>query len=127
MIYLIQRLLQELELKRKEIFAVMRNSMTRKKLKMRVLRRISKRTELGRMEYRLCGICGIGAGEGYAIEVRTREERERRYVGADASFANMIFEKTVRNSVTPCTLGDITEDEVARCVSFVNGLLNNQG
>ena len=102
----------------------MRNAMTRKKLRIRVLRRISKRTELGRIEYRLCEIGGIGANEGYSIEVRTREECERRYVGAGASLANMIFEKTVRNSVTPCTLGDITEDETARYASFVNGLLN---
>ena len=103
---------------------MIKNEKTKKRIRIRVLKRISRRTELGMIEYRLCAVRGIGANEGYSIEARMREERERRYVGTDLSFANMIFEKAVRNSVTPCTLGDITEDETARYASFVNGLLN---
>ena len=49
----------------------------------------------------------------YEILLSTSEESERVYVGATRRRAESFFELLVRNTVTPCTLMDVYEDNFA--------------
>ena len=59
----------------------------------------------------------------YAINITSAKESVSRTFGRDKRKAYEIYEKIVRNTVTPCSLADIAEDFAAESVNKRNIVL----